>query len=656
MMGKRFDTELEQLEHTYKWAIGVDVSKISCLIRNSCGLPLLSVGSGGSLSAAEFQALLHRTLFSSIGQAVTPVELISMLPRNREVAVWFMSANGDNIDISRAFKHTALHEMKFVSALVCRKESKLHKLSTEYEYTKCFQFPIPSGKDGFLATNSLLVFLVILYRAYGEVIKEVNKTVGLSKTLNALIRKCLANFSGLKDIKKNAAPLCNKKSIHVLYSLDLKPAALDIESKFTEAGLISSHLADIRNFAHGRHNWFSKYEADSGVIALSTNNDYKVIEKTLALLPNTIPKTHISFNYLGGVEVIVGIVLSMHLTNWLGKERGIDPGRPGIASFGSKIYRLAANPGFVTSVKKKEAAIERKRKLAPLNYGNRSEQLWVDAHNKFTRKLAAANIGGVVLDYDGTVVDSDKRWDPPGARMISELIRLLEENMVIGFATGRGDSIRDDLQQVIPKKLWGKILIGYYNGAELKHLLENTDLRTASDPIPELKLLSTKLKKNIFLHSVADFKQKEYQLTVKSKENKPLSETFLWDLVQDEFHQYLEHKGDELSEFSGHRAKILRSSHSVDIIAGDVSKLSVVKAIRQNIQENSEILNIGDRGRWPGNDAELLKETLSLSVDEVSYSSETCWNLCPAGIRGAQGTLYYLSRLKRKNGTMRFFP
>ena len=585
-MGKQFDKELEQLEDTYKWAIGVDVSEISWVIRNSCGLPLLSVGSGGSLSAAEFQALLHRTLFSSIEQAVTPLELISMLPRNREVAVWFMSANGGNIDISRAFKHTILHEMKFVSALVCREESKLHKLSTEYEYTKCFQFPIPSGEDGFLATNSLLAFLVILYRAYSDAINEVNKTIGLSKTLNALIRKCLANFSGLKDIKKTAAPLWNKKSIHVLYSPDLKPVALDIESKFTEAGLISSHLADIRNFAHGRHNWFSKHEADSGIVALSTNNDYEVIEKTLGLLPNTIPKTHISFNYLGGIEVIMGIVLSMHLTNWLGKERGIDPGRPGVPPFGSKIYGLTANPGFITSVKKKKAAIERKRKLAPLNYGNRNEQLWADAYNRFTRKLAAANIDGVVLDYDGTVVDSDKRWDPPDESMTNELIRLIKEDMVIGFATGRGKSIKHDLQQVIPKRLWNKILIGYYNGVELKRLSENTALSTASDSIPEPKSLFTKLKDNMLC----------------------------------------------------------------------VSKLRVVDAIKQNIQENSEILNIGDRGRWPGNDAELLKETLSLSVDEVSYSPETCWNLCPAGIRGAQGTLYYLRRLKRKNGVMRFFP
>ena len=133
---------------------------------------------------------------------------------------------------------------------------------------------------------------------------------------------------------------------------------------------------------------------------------------------------------------------------------------------------------------------------------------------------------------------------------------------------------------------WGKILVGYYSGAELKHLSDNTALSTCSDPLPQPKSSFTRLKDNMLC----------------------------------------------------------------------VSKLHVVEAIKQNIPKNSEILSIGDKGRWPGNESELLKETLSLSVDEVSYSPETSWNLCPAGMRGAQGTLYYLRRLKRKNGTMRFFP
>lgn len=639
-MGKPFNKELEQLEKTYKWALSVDVSRVSHIIKNSWSFPLLSVGSGGSFSAAEFQAFIHRTFFSSIGQAVTPAELISALPRNAEAAVWLMSASGNNIDIYRAFQHSTLHEMKFVNAMVGRKGSKLHKLSVKHEYTNCFEFPMPHGKDGFLATNSLLAFTVILYRAYSD---AGNGTTCLPKSVRELTEKCIDNFQGVQQIKKAVKPLWNKKSLHVLYSLNLKPAALDIESKFTEAGLVSSHLADIRNFAHGRHHWFAKHTEDSGIIALSTNHDYEVIEKTLGLLPSTIPKAHISFNTMSGIEAIAGIILSMHLTNWLGKEKKIDPGRPGVPPFGSKIYRLTANPGFIASVNKKEAAIARKRKLAPSSYAASSEKLWASAYNKFIKRLSTANIGGIVLDYDGTVVDSSKRWDPPTQNMADELIRLLEEGVIIGFATGRGKSIRSDLQKVIPKKFWGKILIGYYNGSELKDLSDNTKLSTASNPISELEALFEKLEKNIFLSALADFDRKKCQLTVKRKKDKALSETFLWDLVQDELYQCDEHKGE-----------VLRSSHSIDIIATNISKLSVVEEINKSMQKGNVILSIGDRGRWPGNDARLLKESFSLSVDEVSFSSETCWNLCPAGILGTQGTLYYLSRLKRKNGTLIF--
>ncbi|QMU61184.1 MAG: HAD hydrolase family protein [Gammaproteobacteria bacterium] len=641
-MGKLFEKELEQFDATYKWALSIDVSVISDLIKSTWSFPLLSVGSGGSFSVAEFHALLHKIFYSSIVKAVTPVELISALPRNAEASVWFMSASGNNVDIYRAYKHTILREMNTVSAIVGRKGSKLNKLSKKHEYTNCFEYFLPSGKDGFLATNSLLAFTTLLYRAYSDSSDEIRE---LPKTTGELINKCIFNYSELEHIKKTIEPLWDKQSLHVLYSLNLKPAALDIESKFTESGLISTHLADIRNFAHGRHHWFAKHQNDSGIIALSTKNDYEIVEKTLGLLPNTVPKVHVSFNSLGGIEAIAGIILSMYLTKWLGKVKGIDPGRPGVPPFGSKIYRLSANPGFVTSINKKKAAIERKRKLSPLSYDTISEKQWDKAYGVFIKTLSEASIGGIVLDYDGTVVDSNKRWDPPSNSMAVELIRLLEEGVIVGFATGRGKSIRRDLQQVIPKKFWSKILIGYYNGSELKNLSNNNYLNTASDPVMELESLFKKLKDNIFLSELASFDQKKYQLTVKRKDDKPLSETFLWDLVQDELYQCEEHKGE-----------VLRSSHSIDIIARDISKLSVVEEIKKEIDEHSEILSIGDRGRWPGNDARLLKENFSLSVDEVSYSPVTCWNLCPAGIRGAQGTLYYLSRLKRKNGSLRFFP
>ncbi len=65
------------------------------------------------------------------------------------------------------------------------------------------------------------------------------------------------------------------------------------------------------------------------------------------------------------------------------------------------------------------------------------------------------------------------------------------------------------------------------------------------------------------------------------------------------------------------------------------------------------MLCIGDRGCWPGNDFALLNQEFALSSDEVSGSPDTCWNIAPAGHRGVQATLGYLSALFGKDGRFR---
>ena len=102
----------------------------------------------------------------------------------------------------------------------------------------------------------------------------------------------------------------------------------------------------------------------------------------------------------------------------------------------------------------------------------------------------------------------------------------------------------------------------------------------------------------------------------------------------------------------------MRSSHSVDILASGVSKLLVVKHVLDiyNPADDVAILTIGDRGRWPGNDFELLREPYSLSVDELSVDPETCWNLAPVGQRGVQVTIGYCRALRKvSGGGARFF-
>lgn len=638
-MEKPFNKEVEALSETYNWALQINVDEISKIIDKSWNLPSLAVGSGGSFSVAEYQASLHRTFFSSICQAVTPVEMMVALPKNKEATVWFISASGNHVDVYNSLRHAVLREPRYINVLVANRNTKLHKLSAQYSSINLWEFHLPCGNDGFLATNSLLAFSVIFYRAYCA---TVEKKANLPKSLSALLKTVLAQSGSLSRIRELIKPHWKCSAIHVLYSHRLKPAALDIESKFIEAGLMSAHLSDIRNFAHGRHHWFAKHADSSGIIMLSGLHDKELATQTLDLLPIGIPKLHLSFRPLEGLDTIAGLVLSLYFTLWLGTERGIDPGCPGVPDFGWKIYRLAANPGFVSSVGNQDAAVDRKKKWLTPGKDPKASKDWNDAYEEFTEKLQCSDIGGIVLDYDGTCAVNMERLGSSKDDIVRELIRLLEGRALIGIVSAEGQSPSGVLRTVIPEQYWKNIIVGYYNGLIIKTPDDNSNAQDASRSYIMLSQIYNKLKGNIYLSMLADFSLGKLQLSITRKAG--LSESALWNLVQ-----------EELCKDNNHNVEVLRSGRSIDILPRGISKQSLVKRLREQIPADKKILKIGGLGECPGINTFLPDMHLSLSVDEVSFSRDHCWNLCPAGVSGAQGILYYLVRLKKKrNGSFRF--
>ncbi|MCA9464395.1 MAG: hypothetical protein KC643_02975 [Nitrospira sp.] len=637
-MGKSFKKEIEDLKRTYKWALGLDVSELSNFIRSTWDLPLLSVGSGGSFSVANFQSTLHQKFFQSIAQPVTPMELVFALPRDGRVSVWFMSATGNNVDIRRSFQHAALSEPKAISAIVGKEFSRLASLGIKYQYANLFEYPLPSGKDGFLATNSLFGFSTIIYRAYCN---AANKIDLLPQSMNELVSSRVLGFTNFENLLNQMGKLWEQEVVHVIYSPNLKSVAVDIESKFIEAGLGSIHLADFRNFAHGRHHWFSKNE-NNAILALSNPEDFNLGSKTLNLLPKSVHKAHIKFSGDNGSELLVGLLLSIYFTHWRGQQKGIDPGRPGVPNYGSRIYHLTSKSGFACVVSKTEAAIQRKKRHSPRCLDKSG--YWEGAHREFVKRISQQKFGGIVIDYDGTIVDSRKRFEPPSLEICNELVRLLSHGLRIGFATGRGKSIREALRKpnVIPKKYWDEILVGYYNGSDISRLSDECAPDGSNVCGNELSTILQQIKGNLLISSLgAEVTLRKKQLTIEPKEVVP--ENFLWEIVQGQIFQEAECS-----------TQILRSSHSIDIIASGVTKLAVIKIMSKNLKKELDILSIGDRGRWPGNDSKLLSSRYSLSVDEVSFAKDKCWNLCPAGIKGPQGTLYYLKKLQGKDGVFSF--
>lgn len=623
-MGRPFAQELEKIPDTYSWALNVELNISSEYLNKIQSAPSFVIGSGGSLSACYFLAMLLQKN-GYISKAATPLDLYYAKEIIHSSNIIFISASGKNSDILFAHSLSAEFEAKNIFSICMKQGSLLAKQAQKYSISKMLEFNLPSGKDGFLATNSLIAYFVIAKRLFSREPAIQNLT--------------LTNIQ-FNEIEKFSSLLHKYFSITILYSGWGLPVAIDMESKFTEAGLGNSHMADFRNFAHGRHNWFDKKKEEAAIVALITPENEEIAEKTLALLPKKIPVLRLKSSCFESDASVDLLIQSFHLVKQIGTLVSIDPGRPGVPSYGSKLYNLKYASLFLDEASKsneRKLALPIIRKVGYADYllmSEKEKEFWMNSLADFKNKFKKEKFGGIIFDYDGTLCDSENRYNLPNDGIKDKLIHLLENKAIIGIATGRGKSVRKDLQAFIPEHLRERVIIGYYNCSQIGLLSENK--------IPNKKVIKDVLSEVVTILQGNDYiignishelKPKQVEIKIKDKLRSKAIKQGIFDLL--------------VASFLG-KIEILESSHSLDIITADVSKRLIIDSCKSIAAANKLPLNficIGDKGKWPGNDYSLLSEEYSLSVDEVSMDSKSCWNLAGLGIRNSDATLEYLNRM-----------
>lgn len=631
-MARPYAQEMGGLTQTLAWAGSTPIDDLARAVGAAALGPLVAVGSGGSLSAAHFLAQIHQSLSGQLARIATPAELISE-PAPRAASIWLLSAGGGNVDITAAFEDAVAREPRQLAILCGRAQSPLAAAARNYAYSDLLLFEPPTGKDGFLATNSLFGFAALLARSY---LREIGSSVGwdvIQRQIEQLLSK-----ENLKRWRDAAAPIWERPTTIVLHGPTARVGAIDLESKFTEAALGNLHYADWRNFAHGRHHWLAKRGLRSGIVALIGDDDERLAQRMLALIPDEIPIARIRLPGPPPVVALGAVVASLQITGWAGEARGIDPGQPGVPEFGRKLYSLRLAKGTKACSRGPEiAAIERKAFAPCATLVDRGQlAFWQNAYKGFDSKLRDATFVGAVLDYDGTIVDPRTRTSPPAEDITRILVRLIEDGFALAIATGRGKSVRKSLRDVLPEVLWQRVTVGYYNGLEIAPLSDGDTPNSSARPSHALAAVASRLRAQPEVALCAVQTDRAHQITLEPRH--ALREDHLWLLAQQAI----------LSEgVSG--VQVVRSSHSIDIINAKRGKGAVVDAMRERVGGGA-ILCVGDRGRWPGNDHELLAEPFSLSVDEVSLDPATCWHLGPAGSRGPSALLAYLERLQLHSG------
>jgi hydroxymethylpyrimidine pyrophosphatase-like HAD family hydrolase len=586
--------------------------------------PTYNVGSGGSVIVAEFLGQCRAQLGFSMTSVVTPMTF-SLESTDPAAASWFFSASGNNEDIQAAYEHGLRCGPHNLYVLTNSYDGELARLARDYGGA-CYVSPVADAKDGFLATHSVISSTLSILMASDRLAGRIDIEERQAQLRNCVSRH-LSYDARLRLVDWFGASL-DCETIVLLHDPQLAAAATLIETSAWEAGLCGVQRTDFRNFAHGRHVWLDKHPQRTLVLALTSDRTlsaWKTIEDVL--LPGVNHKA-VDFGRAGRAARFEALAFGLAFIEALGLVKGIDPGKPGVANFGRLLFDSDVLHDITAA---DEVSVRRKRQA-----GIRADtEITLDrlhaSREEFVSNIQTSIFGGIVLDYDGTVVSTEKRYDPPATEIITEILRLIDAGILIAFATGRGGSIGEMLRDIIPESYHQRILIGYYNGAWIVPLANDV----SALPPPKNVAIGEARRRLVKLAGLFrdgwEPKDAPVQLAIPRDKFVEEDKGLLW----------LE---EALSDLP---LQILQSGHAIDVFPANASKRDVVSSIRRGLEiSGTEILCIGDRGERLGNDHELLEGPYGVSVGKVCDRPKSCWNLAPDHLQGPAALETLLKALK----------
>ena len=329
-----FDKKIRQFPEIIDWAKNLDVNELATFLLNNKANKLF-LASGGSYSAAAFAELLS-VKNRMMAHAMTPHFYLTSGFNQIPAQSLLISASGANNDICRAFE-AGIKNHQEVKALTLSSKGRLQSLMNEKCAGKVYSFDIPTGRDGFLSTNTVLSFYILLYRAFGY--NDLNKlNIEIQESELIEINKFITSLKNIseEEMSEHEAFLHKLEgvdSFFILYTGRSYPAALDIESKFSEGAIGNTQLADYRNFAHGRFNWFTQRPGQTGLICLQTPDDLELSETILSKLPIHVPTLRLRTEHSTPLGCIDLLIKEHYLCSALADRWGLDISRPTVPEY-----------------------------------------------------------------------------------------------------------------------------------------------------------------------------------------------------------------------------------------------------------------------------------------------------------------------------------
>ena len=627
-MGRAYQDELGELNAAASRLPARNLDRFREIVDGSCHGGIIVVASGGARVVAEWFCLLHLLQFGRAATSLTPLQYAA-LREPIEGVTWFVSAGGSHADIMLAAQACVNSGSRRAAALIGRPDSALSQFLNEHGHTHIVSLDHPAKLDGFLATNS--IWSMALAVAYAYRVSFFDSFRDLTETSRSML--AWAELVALASLPLRRP----ESSLVLLHDGWTWLGALDFEIRLIEASLQRIWRADFRNFGHGRHYWLADRGAESEVIALAASGAKELATSTLSELPPDIPSQTVMLPYDGAAAALASVAWSIYRVGALGVTKSRDPGRPGVPAFGERLYEGRYRwPDSKDIPSAFTLALARKiGRSTCQSLRDAEREQWRLAYARFVDRLSTTSIQGVVFDFDGTLVDTERRFDPIEPPIVQMILALLKARIPIGIATGRGDSAYNSLVNAISDEFREHVIVGYHNGADVRKLSERADDLDEGSVSPKIAAAAALLEERLGAFGGGLVRSGTTQCTIAPSAGLAL-ET-LWAQCSDLLQTALPASG----------LKVLVSSHSIDITVSFASKLRVVEAVAKTANCTSDdILRIGDKGAWPGNDCELLKAPLGVSVDECSLDPDTCWNLASRSCFGPRATAELFANMK----------
>lgn len=572
-----YRAEIEALDATYADALDASTDGLRAAVHMLGSGPALFVGSGGSMALAELAAGLHERVCRQPGQACTSLEALDAPQLARRGALLF-SSSAKHPDAERVLSHFGRRRFAPAVLVTHRDVSDIQEVAG-YD-TRVVTLPRLAQPDGFLATGSIMQAATLLTRAY------------------------LPHAELPRQLPPAAGEAAVREEVLVLSPPSLACVATDLEVRLVESGLATVQVCDYRNFAHGRHTGFARRADGVTVIALSDVDSESLATGTVASLPATcdVRRWHGDGPW---EETVIGLLnRSIRLAGEAGDRVGLDIARPTVPTFGRRLYRLPLRRRLPD---RPAAGVERKLLAAGCGEDLELRRHYLVAAGAWRERLSERRFGGLVLDYDGTVCWTQRRFDLPDAGVRHGLAAVLEAGAILGFASGRGRSLHADLRRWIARKHWGRVVLGLYNGGVVLRL---------DDELPDLREPSEWSGR-----VVAALAGAPYSHALGVEERGAQVSVTAGAVAHDGQLALL--LADRL-DGAGVEASIAASGHAVDIVPPTSTKVAVLIAVEE--RAGASALAIGDQGQPGGNDHALLaRGPATLSVDRCSPDPDSCW-------------------------------